>query len=130
MGVASYYPWPTMTGSFPTVSVVIPCYNQARYLPDAIRSVREQTHQALECIVVDDGSADRTSGVAAELGAHVIHQANGGVSAARNAGLSVARGELVVFLDADDVLLPAALARGSARSWRSRRPLRWSAVVR
>ena len=107
-------PRPTMTGSFPTVSVVIPCYNQARYLPDAIRSVREQTHQALECIVVDDGSTDRTSGVAAELGAHVIHQANGGVSAARNAGLSVARGELVVFLDADDVLLPAALARGSS----------------
>ena len=103
-----------MTGSLPTVSVVIPCYNQARYLPDAIRSVREQTHQPIECIVVDDGSTDRTSEVAAELGAHVIHQANGGVSAARNAGLSVARGELVVFLDADDVLLPAALARGSS----------------
>src|ERR1700752_4985835 len=103
-----------MPGSFPTVSVVIPCYNQARYLPDAIRSVREQTHQALECIVVDDGSTDRTSEVAAELGAHAIYQTNGGVSAARNAGLSVARGELVVFLDADDVLLADALARGAS----------------
>ena len=104
----------TMTGSFPTVSVVIPCYNQARYLRDAVRSVREQTHQPIECIVVDDGSTDRTSEIAAELGVHVIQQANGGVSAARNAGLSVARGELVVFLDADDVLLPDALARGSS----------------
>jgi glycosyltransferase involved in cell wall biosynthesis len=102
-----------MTGSFPTVSVVIPCYNQARYLPEAIRSVRAQTQQPIECIVVDDGSTDATSEVAAELGAHVIHQVNGGVSAARNAGLFAARGELVVFLDADDVLLPAALARGS-----------------
>ena len=102
-----------MTGTLPTVSVVIPCYNQARYLADAIRSVGEQTHQPIEYIVVDDGSTDRTSEVAAGLGAHVIRQVNAGVSAARNAGLSAARGEFVVFLDADDVLLSAALARGA-----------------
>ena len=103
-----------MTGPLPTCSVVIPCYNQARYLADAIRSVRQQTHQPIECIVIDDGSTDRTSEVAAELGAHVLRQANAGVSAARNAGLSAARGDLVVFLDADDVLLPAALERGAS----------------
>ena len=115
-----------MTGTLPTISVVIPCYNQARYLADAIRSVREQTHQPIECIVVDDGSTDRTSEVAAELGARVLHQPNGGVSAARNAGLSAARGELVVFLDADDVLLRDALARGAtALVTRSSLRCRW-----
>lgn len=102
-----------MTGSAPTVSIVIPCYNQARYLSDAIRSVREQTRCAIECIVVDDGSKDGTGELAAELGAIVVRQANRGVSAARNAGLSVARGDFIVFLDADDVLLPDAVARGA-----------------
>lgn len=102
-----------MSGSVPTVSVVIPCYNQARYLPDAVASVREQSNRPLECIVVDDGSTDGTSDVAAELGALVVRQTNKGVSAARNAGLAIARGEFVVFLDADDVLLPDALARGA-----------------
>ena len=96
-----------------TVTVVIPCFNQARYLADAVKSVHTQTHPPTECIVVDDGSTDDTSDVAARLGARVIRQPNRGVSAARNAGLAQARGELVVFLDADDVLLPAALARGA-----------------
>jgi glycosyltransferase involved in cell wall biosynthesis len=96
-----------------TVTVVIPCFNQARYLADAVKSVHIQTHPSIECIVVDDGSTDETSEVAARLGARVIRQQNRGVSAARNAGLRVARGELVVFLDADDVLLPDALARGA-----------------
>jgi glycosyltransferase involved in cell wall biosynthesis len=102
-----------MTGSAPTVSVVIPCYNQARYLPDAIRSVHQQTHRPIECIVVDDGSTDGTSSIAAELGTLVVTQANSGVSAARNAGLAIARGDFIVFLDADDVLLPDTLARGA-----------------
>jgi glycosyltransferase involved in cell wall biosynthesis len=62
---------------------------------------------------VDDGSTDETSEVAAALGAQVIRQSNRGVSQARNAGLLAARGELIVFLDADDVLLPDALARGA-----------------
>lgn len=96
-------------GSIPTVSVVIPCFNQARYLRQAIRSAFEQSLPPLECIVVDDGSTDETAAVAELLHARVIRQPNRGVSAARNAGLAAARGELVVFLDADDVLLPAAL---------------------
>jgi glycosyltransferase involved in cell wall biosynthesis len=103
-----------MSGSVPTISVVIPCYNQARYLPDAVASVREQTHQPIECIVVDDGSTDETSEVAAELDVRAVRQTNSGVSAARNAGLAIARGDFIVFLDADDVLLPDALARGAS----------------
>jgi GT2 family glycosyltransferase len=95
-----------------TVTVVIPCFNQARFLPSAIRSVRNQREHFVECIVVDDGSTDDTSEVADELGARVIRQPNRGLSEARNAGLAAARSEFVVFLDADDELLPGALARG------------------
>jgi cellulose synthase/poly-beta-1,6-N-acetylglucosamine synthase-like glycosyltransferase len=101
-------------GHLPTVTVVIPCFNQARYLGAALSSVLNQTHRPLECIVVDDGSTDDTAGIAAGLGARVITQANQGVSAARNAGLRAARGDMVVFLDADDVLLPGALAMEAA----------------
>ena len=90
-----------------TVTVVIPCFNQARYLRDAVRSVRSQAYPALECIVVDDGSTDETAALARTLGVRVVGQRqNTGVSAARNAGLAAARGDLVLFLDADDELLP------------------------
>ena len=97
-----------------TVSVVIPCFNQARYLTAAVESVRRQTHQPLETIVVDDGSADETVRVASQLGVRVLTQANTGVSGARNTGLAAACGEFVVFLDADDELLPEALEFGVA----------------
>jgi glycosyltransferase involved in cell wall biosynthesis len=95
-----------------SVTVVIPCFNQAEFLPAAIRSVFHQLEHSVECIVVDDGSTDGTSEVAGELGARVIRQPNRGLSEARNAGLAAARSEFVVFLDADDELLPGALARG------------------
>jgi glycosyltransferase involved in cell wall biosynthesis len=96
----------------PAVTVVIPCFNQARYLGDAVRSVRTQRYPSIECIVVDDGSTDGTAVLARTLGVCVIEQGvNGGVCAARNAGLAAARGELVVFLDADDELLPDAVAQ-------------------
>lgn len=101
-------------GLLPTVSVVIPCFNQSRYLGDAIRSAFGQSHPPIECVVVDDGSTDETAAVAGHLHAQVIRQPNRGVSAARNAGLAAARGELVVFLDADDVLLPTALETEAA----------------
>lgn len=94
------------------VTVVIPCFNQARFLPAAIRSACSQREHSVECIVVDDGSTDGTSDVAGELGVRVIRQPNRGLSEARNAGLAVARSQFVVFLDADDELLPGALARG------------------
>ena len=97
------------------VSVVIPCYNQARYLGDAIRSVLIQTIAQAEVVVVNDGSRDDTVAVAGSFPeVRCITQENRGLSAARNTGLAHCRGELVVFLDADDRLLPGALETGSA----------------
>jgi glycosyltransferase involved in cell wall biosynthesis len=92
-----------------TAAVVIPCCDQARYLPAAIASVRAQGATVASCVVVDDGSTDDTSDVAARLGVRVIRQANAGVSAARNAGLAATDAGAVVFLDADDELVPGAI---------------------
>src|SRR5207245_2441139 len=80
------------------VTVVIPCYNNASFLHDAIQSVLSQTYQRTELIVVDDGSSDDTSDVASSYPVtRLIRQPNQGVSAARNAGLSQASGDYVVF---------------------------------
>lgn len=97
----------------PTVSVVIPCFNQARYLRAAVESVRRQSHAPIEHIVVDDGSTDDTGAVARSLSVALIRQPNKGVSEARNAGLAAAHGDLIVFLDADDELLPDGIAIGA-----------------
>jgi glycosyltransferase involved in cell wall biosynthesis len=102
------------------VTVVIPCYNQARYLSDALASARAQEYRPIEVIVVDDGSTDDSGAVARREGAQVIHQANAGLGAARNAGLDAARGEFVIFLDADDELLPGAISSGVATLTRDR----------
>jgi glycosyltransferase involved in cell wall biosynthesis len=97
----------------PLVSIVIPCFNQAGYLADALDSVRAQTWPSIESIVVDDGSTDDTWDVAFSHGATVVlRQDNRGLSAARNAGLAAAQGEYVLFLDADDELLPDAVRSG------------------
>jgi GT2 family glycosyltransferase len=103
-----------MTTSMPLVSVIIPCFNYARYLPAAIASVRRQRYAPIETIVVDDGSQDGAAAVASGLGVRLIAQPNSGVGSARNVGLSYARGEFIVFLDADDELLPDAVASGVA----------------
>ncbi|CAN5851689.1 hypothetical protein BH18ACI4_BH18ACI4_23130 [soil metagenome] len=95
------------------VSVIIPCYNQARFLGEAIESALQQTYQHLEVIVVDDGSTDHTSDVAANYRKIVtVRQQNQGVSAARNNGVRVSSGSYLVFLDSDDRLLPQALRVG------------------
>jgi glycosyltransferase involved in cell wall biosynthesis len=95
------------------VSVVIPCYNQGRFLGEAIDSVLAQTHRSFEIIVVDDGSTDDTVEVAGRYnGVRCFSQANQGQGAARNLGLTHVTGEYVVFLDADDRLLPDAFEIG------------------
>src|SRR5215813_6293592 len=98
----------------PLVSIIIPCYNQAHFLSDSIDSARRQTYSRIEIIVVDDGSSDNTSEVAASYkDVYCIRQPNQGLSAARNAGLRVCKGSLLVFLDADDRLLPNAIEAGA-----------------
>lgn len=90
------------------ISVIIPAYNAQATLPRAIESVLAQTLPASQVIVVDDGSSDGTGEVARKYPQPVeyVRQANAGASAARNTGICKARGELVTFLDADDVCLP------------------------
>lgn len=90
------------------VSVVIPSYQRGYILSRAIASALEQTYAAREVIVVDDGSSDDTRAVVAKFGEHVRYhfQANAGVSAARNVGMRMARGEFIAFLDSDDQWLP------------------------
>jgi len=95
------------------ISVIIPCYNQAQYLQQAIESVLAQTYKDFEILVVNDGSTDQTAEVAASFsGVRCIAQKNQGQAAARNAGLHESKGEFLVFLDADDRLMPTALEAG------------------
>lgn len=95
----------------PLISVIIPTYNRAWCLPRAIDSVLGQSFRDFELIVVDDGSNDETALVVAAYGdaLRVIRQANRGVSAARNAGIAVARGVWIALLDSDDHWLPVKL---------------------
>ena len=96
-----------------TVSVVIPSYNSARFVREAVDSALAQTLAPLEVIVVDDGSTDDTAAALEPRSDRIrlIRQENAGVSAARNAGIRSARGTLIAFLDADDVWLPEKLER-------------------
>jgi glycosyltransferase involved in cell wall biosynthesis len=92
------------------VSVIIPCYNHGRYLSKAIESVLAQTYNHFEIIVVDDGSVDNTKEVAQSYKeVTYVHQDNKGISATRNTGIDNSSGKYIVFLDADDWLLPDAL---------------------
>lgn len=95
------------------VSVVIPCYNQANFLAEAIESVLAQTYGHVEIVVVNDGSIDDTVAVAGRYEqVRCISQLNAGIATARNEGLKHATGEYVLFLDSDDRLLPDALEIG------------------
>jgi len=102
-------------GSNIRISVVIPAYNAARFLPRCLKSVFAQTLKPVEVIVVDDGSTDNTAALAAKLGASVLARPNGGPAAARNAGISKASGEWIALLDADDQWSPEKLERQAAR---------------
>lgn len=97
-----------------TVSVIVPTYNCGRFIGQAIDSILDQTQPPEQIIIVDDGSTDDTEQVVRRYSNHrieYIKQANAGVSAARNAGLDAAIGELVTFLDADDRWRPTFVER-------------------
>lgn len=106
-----------MSAEAPLVSCVVPVYNGERFVTEALDSIFGQTHQPLEVIVVDDGSTDGTAQALAGLGCGIrtIRQENQGPAAARNAGLGVASGRYVGFLDADDLWHADKLERQLAR---------------
>jgi glycosyltransferase involved in cell wall biosynthesis len=97
----------------PLVSVIVPSYNTAKYVPDAVRSILSQSYQNLEVHVVDDGSKDNTREVMQQFATdpRVIYhyQENRGESGARNTGIRAAKGELIALLDADDLWMPRKL---------------------
>ena len=96
--------------SSPTISVVITCYNQGKYLREAIESVLAQSYKYCEIIIIDDGSTDHTKFVVDGYPqVKYIYQVNQGVSSARNTGIEHSNGEFICFLDADDWLLPNGL---------------------
>jgi glycosyltransferase involved in cell wall biosynthesis len=101
--------------SLPLVSVIIPVHNGERFLGDAVQSAVAQDHRPLEVIVVDDGSTDGSGMLADRLAAahpevRATSQPNAGPAAARNLGITLARGDMVAFLDADDVWPPGSLS--------------------
>lgn len=99
---------------YPLISVIVPAYNAEKTIQRAVRSVLTQTYPNVELVVVDDGSTDGTGALLDTLAAteprlRILHQSNGGVCVARNAGLNAAKGERICFLDADDELTEKAL---------------------
>ncbi|WP_197482055.1 glycosyltransferase family 2 protein [Polaribacter atrinae] len=96
------------------VSVIVPCYNQGKFLNETLESVYKQTYLEWECIMVDDGSTDDTMKIAQSWAVKDIrfkyfYKENGGVSSARNLGIEQANGQYLQFLDADDLLAPQKL---------------------
>ncbi len=92
-----------------TVSIIVPCYKYAHYLKECIDSIRGQTYPIHEIIVVSDGSPDNTVEVCKELGVRCIEKENGGLSSARNVGITACTGEYIMCLDADDKIVPGAI---------------------
>lgn len=96
------------------VSIIIPCFNQAQYLPAALQSILEQSYTKWECIIVNDGSTDTTEDIAkswCEKDARFVYhyKKNGGLSSARNLGLTNSKGDFILFLDSDDFMAPEKL---------------------
>lgn len=104
-------------GEPPCVSCIVPVYNGARWIREALESIREQTHRPIEVIVADDGSTDATREIVAAYEGEVrlVTQATAGPPATRNLGLRAAGGDLIAFLDADDLWHREKLARQVSR---------------
>ena len=100
----------------PLISIIIPCYNYALYLPESIGSIVDQTYSNWECIVIDDGSTDNSKEVVERICAQdkrvkYVLQSNLGPTVARNHGVRLAKGEFIQFLDADDIISPVKLLK-------------------
>ena len=96
------------------VSVIVTCYNQEAFLNESLGSVARQTYRDWECIIIDDGSTDTSAQIAKswqekDARFRYFYQENKKVSGARNAGLSKVEGDLIQFLDGDDIFLPTKL---------------------
>ena len=107
-------------GVTPSVSVIVPCYNGGRFLPQLLASLARQTFRDFEIIIVDDGSTDAATRQALDTldpSVHVIRQANKGLSAARNAGIAAAAADLVLTLDCDDTAA-RILRMSSRKTWK------------
>jgi glycosyltransferase involved in cell wall biosynthesis len=102
---------PGPTGEAPLVSVVVPAFQAEAFIGEALESALGQESARVEVLVVDDGSTDRTAEVASSYPVRLIRQSNRGPAAARNAGLSLAGGEFMTILDADDIWPRDRLAR-------------------
>jgi glycosyltransferase involved in cell wall biosynthesis len=98
---------------FPLVSVIVPTYNSAKYIEEALNSIFNQTFRDFEIIVVDDGSTDNTRQILEKYAQQIkyVCQANGGPSSARNTGIRLANGKYIAFLDADDLWFPEKLEK-------------------
>jgi glycosyltransferase involved in cell wall biosynthesis len=101
-----------VAGPDPLVTVIIPCYNGEAFVEEAINSALAQTYNRVEVIVIDDGSTDRSAEIIQALPVRYIYQENRGLTPSRNLGIKESRGSYIVFLDADDRLLPDAIKTG------------------
>jgi protein O-GlcNAc transferase len=104
------------TANTPLVSIIVPCYNHAQFLSDAITSIVRQIYKNWECIIVNDGSTDNTGEVSRKIIAqypgesiYLVERENGGLANARNTGVASSRGKYILPLDADDMIAPAML---------------------
>ncbi len=110
-------PEPDMTAqAVPLVSVIVPAFNAAAYLPEALNSILGQTYPHVEVVVVNDGSTDESAAVLAQFQAQdprvrVVHQQNLGLPSARNTGIQASHGEFLAYLDADDTIHPEKIER-------------------
>ena len=126
---------PDDAASSALLSVVVPAYQVEEYLAESLESILTQSHSALEVVVVDDGSTDRTGEIADGFAARdprvrVVHQANAGLGAARNAGTSLSSGDYLAFADSDDLVSAGAYERLLATLERTGSDLAIGAVVR